>query len=102
MTYQTYAEYLKTPQFAATVALVRSRSKGICEDCKSQSGVDPHHIRYCKWGEYDPPENLVFLCRQCHEKRHTCTKCGFVALKAKHVKSGSTICDQCKEAIDGR
>jgi hypothetical protein len=101
MSYQTYSEYLKTPEFIATVAAVRSRAKGVCEDCKKAVGVDPHHVRYCKWGQFDPPENLLLLCRRCHERRHTCQRCGFVALKAKHIKAGLSVCDQCKGANHG-
>lgn len=95
MSYATYQEYLQSEQFRWCVSLVIERCDGVCEDCKSELGVDPHHVRYCKWGEYDPPENLVYLCRKCHEERHRCELCKRVALKAKHIKQGVKVCEAC-------
>lgn len=64
--YRDYQEYLQTPQFKAIRVVVFNRAKNICELCHSKPGVDPHHIRYPKWGTFDTPENLIVLCRECH------------------------------------
>lgn len=98
--YKTYKEYLSHPSFKLSVAIARKRAAGRCEyidpdnichhypDGKpcGKTGVNltPHHIYYCKWGEFDPPENLLMVCRECHEKAHTCYICGEI-VKGKEV-----------------
>ncbi len=37
------------------------------------------------------------LCRECHEDAHRCESCNQIQLKAKHIKSQTKICDQCKQ-----
>jgi hypothetical protein len=95
MSYATYQEYLSTDQFRWACGIAEERSGGRCESCRSRTATEFHHIRYCKWGEYDPPENLVHICHECHCDKHRCEKCGRVALKARHIKSRSSICDRC-------
>lgn len=93
--YRTYQEYLSTPEFCSVRAIVRVRSSGICEECHTKRSVDIHHVAYCKWGEFDTEENLLDLCRQCHEGRHRCTMCNQIRLKANDIKRGVTICVRC-------
>jgi hypothetical protein len=95
MSYATYTEYLATDQFRWACGIVEERSGGRCESCRSRMATEFHHVRYCKWGQYDPPENLEHICHQCHCDKHRCVKCGQVALKAKHIKLCSFICDRC-------
>lgn len=95
MSYSSYTEYLQTPQFRAVVAAVRRRANGACEDCRKRPGVEAHHVKYCRWGAFDTEVNLVWVCRACHERRHTCSRCGRVAIKARHIKAGVQICDDC-------
>ena len=99
MSYATYAEYLASDQFRWACGIVEERSGGLCECCRLRPATEFHHLRYCQWGQYDPPENLEHICHACHCDRHRCVKCGQVELKAKHIKSGSSICDRCN---DGR
>lgn len=99
-TYSTYQEYLNTPEFRYAVQAARRRACDVCEDCNEQPAKHPHHLRYCRWGEFDTADNLVMLCARCHAIRHTCIQCGRVSLKAKHIKAGRRACDHCKgEAI---
>lgn len=104
MTYTTYAEYLQTPQFRAVRSKVMNRANKMCEaDVMHHDGpgrcgkpaTEVHHIRYCKWGEYDTPSNLIAVCHECHEDAHRCDTCGQVVLKAEHIKSGQTTCFNC-------
>lgn len=90
--YATYSEYLAHPLFRASVTCARERANGKCEGCGRECATEPHHLRYCRWGEFDPPENLKMLCRACHENAHRCSKCGRVTLKAWHIKRGITAC----------
>lgn len=99
MSYTTYAEYLASDQFRWACGIVEERSGGRCEVCQNRPATEFHHLRYCKWGQYDPPENLEHICHQCHCDKHRCVECAQVALKARHIKIGSSICDRCD---DGR
>ena len=92
MSYSNYEEYLRHPIFLGSVESAKQRSGGLCEKCGSKAKIEPHHIRYCKWGEFDPPENLLMLCRECHTSEHTCQKCGHVTLKALHIKLNTREC----------
>lgn len=96
MTYTTYAEYLETPEFRRVKAIVRRRSGGTCEDCGKRKATEPHHVRYCKWGEFDTADNLVDLCHACHCERHRCNRCGSVALKAAEIKVNEKTCRTCR------
>lgn len=98
--YQTYAEYLKHPRFREACRLVVERSGGACERCGGRA-VDFHHVRYCRWGQFDPPDNLLHLCRACHEYAHRCVTCGGMT-KARDIKARSNQCTPCREARNGR
>lgn len=101
MRYATYAEYLRLPEFRAIVAAVHERSGGTCEQCRSAAATEPHHVRYCRWGDVDTAENLIHLCHACHEAAHRCQSCGRVALKARQIKEGSDVCQSCDGSANG-
>jgi hypothetical protein len=92
MSYANYGEYLRHPTFLAAVKTAEGRASGACEKCGCKTKLEPHHIRYCRWGEFDPPENLLMLCRECHTNEHRCQKCGEVTLKASHIKLNTREC----------
>jgi hypothetical protein len=92
--YSTYAEYLRHPRFRAVCKLVRQRSGGKCERCGRQA-IDFHHVRYCRWGDFDTPDNLQHLCRECHEAAHTCLRCGGI-MKSADIKRGGESCGRCR------
>ncbi len=73
-----------------------------CEDCGAVTKLDCHHR------EYNDPFDVVFLCTNCHEKRHTrggieivtvpqatCDKCGHV-WTPRVVKP--VACPRCKRS----
>lgn len=44
-----------------------------CERCEAEkrpAALDPHHKRYASQGGDESPENLVLLCRRCHDAIH--------------------------------
>lgn len=67
--------YQKGPNYgyANTKAMVRARDKYTCAVCKGKhkdGRLDVHHIIFRSNGGSDVPENLITLCRTCHEKLH--------------------------------
>lgn len=96
MRYRTYAEYLAHPMFLDSVKAARKRAGGHCERCRMELPTEPHHIRYCRWGDFDPPGNLEMLCRTCHEDAHRCAECGRINLKAREIKMGAKTCEGCR------
>lgn len=104
MSYTSYAEYLRHPRFRAVVDQVFRRAGGRCENEKmdiygrvkrcSNKATEPHHVRYCKWGDFDTPDNLLAVCHECHCDFHTCALCGGT-LKAEAIKAERSICLNC-------
>ena len=44
-----------------------------CEVCMSKS-IDIHHIKFKSQGGKDEIDNLIALCRECHEIAHSSTE----------------------------
>jgi hypothetical protein len=52
-------------------ARVAERDRFRCRWCgRTNDGFDPHHIRYRRGGSDDVEENLICLCRRCHDFVH--------------------------------
>lgn len=92
--YTNYDEYLACPEFRESCRMVAIRSGGVCEFC-GDAATEFHHVKYCRWGEFDPPENLLHLCHECHENEHTCHGCGGF-LKAEAIKKKTKLCMSCR------
>lgn len=59
--------------YANTKSYVLSRDKHICQNCKGRSKekrLEVHHIVYRSKGGSDKAENLMTLCKVCHDKVH--------------------------------
>lgn len=64
-----YTAYLETDAWRARAALVRERSRGLCEGCRRAPCVQVHHLSYKNVGEEFLWE-LVAVCNACHERAH--------------------------------
>lgn len=74
--YKDYNEYLSHPFFKLIRKEVMANARGnierlkkwgpVCQVCKNDFAMDVHHEKYCEWGEFDVPENLIAVCRKCH------------------------------------
>jgi hypothetical protein len=42
---------------------------GRCAECKRQTRTELHHVTYARVG-HERPEDLLELCRVCHDRRH--------------------------------
>ena len=71
--------------FANTKAYVLDRDKHTCQNCKGKTKdkkLEVHHIIFRKNGGSDEQENLITLCKTCHDSLHT----GDIRLKGGKVK----------------
>ena len=79
--YQCGANY----GFANTKAFVLDRDSHICQHCKGKtkdSRLEVHHIVFRRNGGSDEAENLITLCKTCHDKVHS----GAIKLKGGKYK----------------
>jgi len=101
--------YQKGPNygFANTKAFVLNRDSYTCQKCKKKSKgtrLEVHHIVYKKNGGSDVPENLVCLCKTCHEKIHSGTislkKSGKIKGQLKHATQMNSIRTQLLKRVE--
>lgn len=55
----------------------------ICQHCHQTAAVDIHHIIFKSRGGSDEVENLIALCRECHDKAHGKLKKGEEKISAE-------------------
>lgn len=65
-----YYDYLKSPQWQTVRGAALKRANYQCEKCKSAKNLEVHHITYKRLG-YELPEDLIVLCKDCHENVHS-------------------------------
>ena len=64
-----FADY--PTNWSQTVWRIRSRDKDTCADCgATTSPLDVHHIIYLSHHGTNQQNNLILLCRKCHETEH--------------------------------
>ena len=87
--------------FANTKAYVLSRDKYICQYCKGKSKdsrLEVHHIVFRKNGGSDDAENLITLCKTCHNSLHKggikLKKNGKIKGQLKHTTQMNSIRQQ--------
>lgn len=49
---------------------VYRRDSWKCRNCSNRNGLDPHHVIFQSAGGPDTLNNLLALCRQCHDDIH--------------------------------
>lgn len=64
-----------------------------CQACRSFGSIDIHHIKYRSQGGGDDIQNLIALCRPCHEKAHTRE---LSAAYLTHLQQQAIHCYKCK------
>lgn len=83
--------------FANTKAYVLDRDKYTCQNCKGKSKdkkLEVHHIVFRKDGGSDEQENLITLCKTCHDSLHNgdiLLKGGKIKGKLKHATQMNSI-----------
>jgi 5-methylcytosine-specific restriction endonuclease McrA len=43
-----------------------------CQQCGQRRSLEVHHLQLRSQSGADEPENLITLCRRCHQRRHLC------------------------------
>jgi hypothetical protein len=67
---QKYMEYLVSPHWQELRVQTIAERGNKCERCGGEVKIDLHHKTYKNKG-HEKPEDLILLCRKCHEKQHT-------------------------------
>lgn len=64
-----YSEYLKTPEWKTLAVTTKRRYDGKCALDDTHAAIDAHHRTYVRRGR-ERSNDLIPLCRECHEKFH--------------------------------
>ena len=64
-----HQEYINSPKWKAKRQMVLERDNFRCRKCGTGKNLDVHHITYEHLGN-EPLDDLVTLCRCCHEEVH--------------------------------
>jgi 5-methylcytosine-specific restriction endonuclease McrA len=67
-----HTSYLRTPHWDLVRSAAFKRDRGCCADCGVSIKDEPlevHHITYIRKGR-ENLEDLMTLCRQCHQEHH--------------------------------
>lgn len=105
ITRQRVQQLVKPP--VNIINLIRERAACLCETCHAATGSHLHHKSWVK-DTYNNPENLLLLCRECHQHLHAyshhCIVCDTITSVAKRFCSTtckksyyttSYRCEQC-------
>ena len=65
-----YVTYLRSPHWQELKGKVYERWGKFCLNCSSDTEIDAHHIRYRANLEDCTTDDVVPLCRRCHEHYH--------------------------------
>ncbi len=63
-----YIEYLSSDKWKEIRKQIIYKYNGICDYCHNE-GNDVHHLTYDNFRN-EPLDDLVLLCRKCHEQEH--------------------------------
>lgn len=64
-----YKDYIKSKYWKIRKNEYWQKHEKICMACTSKKRIILHHMKYGQYG-YEPDENLVSLCNDCHEEFH--------------------------------
>ena len=99
-----YRQYMDSNHWRELRKLAISRANRLCEFCGRQ-GESVHHVRYPKAVAKDHADNLVVVCRQCHELSHGIRRSSNShqdlggILQCSLSALGRGYCEECKRAI---
>ncbi|MBN2365531.1 MAG: HNH endonuclease [Spirochaetales bacterium] len=69
-----YIDHYSEPLYAENVQSnfeeMKNRRNKQCSRCGSRQSVQVHHLTPVQFGGTDEKSNLIYLCKECHEKEH--------------------------------
>lgn len=65
-----YSEYLESEHWKEKRAKARERANGRCQICNGDGELHTHHRTYERIG-HERDDDLIVLCKRCHELFHT-------------------------------
>lgn len=65
----SYPDYLQTEHWQQKREEAHERANGRCQVCNTTSSLNVHHRTYIRRG-YELPEDLIVLCKGCHQLFH--------------------------------
>jgi len=69
-----YSKFLKTKYWYRVRRLVMTRDNFICQKCGGTKNLRVHHLTYENhYKEHEHIEDLITLCKDCHDKEHKIT-----------------------------
>lgn len=66
---EEYEEYIVSLKWLRKREEILKRDGNLCQRCKAYPATDVHHLTYANLGN-EPPEDLISVCRGCHEEIH--------------------------------
>ena len=82
-----YQDYLKSPEWISVSTLVKKRAGYKCQVCNSPHDLQAHHRTYENRGnEINHLDDLICLCRRCHNIFHGINQPEPVAKKIESSK----------------
>lgn len=67
-----YHEFLQSDYWKYVRAQIIERDNNCCQECGTKYNLQVHHLTYENHGyEHEHPEDLITLCRGCHEEAHS-------------------------------
>ena len=64
-----YKEYIKSAAWHQKRLARLKKDKYTCQKCGDTESLEVHHLTYAHLGD-EPMEDLICLCRACHQKVH--------------------------------
>lgn len=82
-----YYDYLKSPEWISVSTLVKKRAGYKCQVCNSPHDLQAHHRTYENRGnEINHLDDLICLCRRCHNIFHGTNQPEPAAKEAESIK----------------
>lgn len=66
----SYREYLKSESWQSVRRTALKRDGWVCQQCGTGKNLEVHHINYEHLGQEGELEDVITLCRKCHERVH--------------------------------
>ena len=102
MTYATYADYLRSPVWAAIRLRILARAGERCQACNSPHALEVHHRVYDgAWGEEDEAD-LIVLCSLCHGLITAWLARSAEIIAGMEERMGAQVCGACRQFAPDR